>query len=102
MPIDFVVGDGRTALLSAVMYNHQDVAAFLVEAGADVNLADSNNATPLFHAAGKCDVVELVRELLDSGADPGPATKGNTTAVEMAGIMGCADNEAAIRAALGG
>ena len=79
-----------------------EVAAFLVEAGADVNLADTNNATPLFHAAGKCDAVSLVRELLAAGADPAPATRGGTTAVEMAGIMGCGDNEAAIKASLGG
>jgi len=102
VPIDFAVDDGRTALLSAVMYGHIDVATFLVKAGADVNLADSNNATPLFHAAGKCDAVELVRALLAAGADPAPATKGNTTAVEMAGIMGCAGNETAIKSALGG
>jgi len=102
VPIDFAVEDGRTALLSAVIFDHVDIATFLLKMGADVNLADSNNATPLFHAAGKCDAVELVRALLAAGADPTPATKGNTTAVEMAGIMGCADNEAAIRSALGG
>jgi hypothetical protein len=99
-PIDFAV-DGRTALLSAIMYRHIDLAGFLVEAGADVNLADSNNATPLFHAAGICDATELVRALIEAGADPAPATRGNTTAVEMAGVMGCTDNEAIIRAALG-
>lgn len=101
-PIDFAVDDGRTALLSAIMYGHLEVAAFLVEAGADVNLADANNATPLFHAAGKCDAVALVRELLAAGADPDPATRGGTTAVEMAGIMRCGGNEAAIKASLGG
>jgi hypothetical protein len=101
VPIDFAVNDGRTALLSAIMYSHLDLAGFLVEAGADVNLADSNNATPLFHAAGNCGASELVRTLIEAGADPTPATRGNTTAAEMAGIMGCADNEALIRAALG-
>jgi ankyrin repeat protein len=85
--------------VSAIAYRHLDLASFLVEAGANVNLADSNNATPLFHAAGICDAVELVRALLAAGADPTPATHGNVTAAEMAGVMGCADNEAAIRAA---
>ena len=99
-PIDFAV-DGRTVLLSAIMYRHVDLAGFLVEAGADVNLADSNNATPLFHAAGNCGATELVRTLIEAGADPVPATRGNTTAVEMAGVMGCTDNEAIIRGALG-
>jgi hypothetical protein len=99
VPIDFVTNDGRSALVSAIAYRHLDLASFLVEAGANVNLADSNNATPLFHAAGICDAVELVRALLAAGADPTPATHGNMTAAEMAGVMGCADNEAAIRAA---
>jgi hypothetical protein len=101
VPIDFAVEDGRTALLSAVIFDHADVATFLLKMGADVNIADSNNATPLFHAAGKCGEVELVRALLAAGADPTPATRGGTTAVEMAGIMGCSGNEAAIRAVLG-
>ena len=101
VPIDFAVSDGRTALLSAIMYDHLDLATLLVDWGADVNLADSNNATPLFHAAESCGATSLVRTLIEAGADPTPSTHGNTTAVEMAGIMGCADNEALIRAALG-
>jgi ankyrin repeat protein len=84
------------------MYGHLELAKLLVDSGADVNLADGNNATPLFHAAGNCEATEFVRVLIEAGADPTPATRGNTTAVEMAGIMGCADNEALIRAALGG
>lgn len=102
VPIDFVVDDGRTALLSAIMYGRLDLATLLIDSGADVNLADGNNATPLFHAASNCGATDLVRALIAAGADPTPATHGNTTAVEMAGIMGCTDNEALIRAALGG
>ena len=100
-PIDFVVKDGRTALTSAVMYRHIDLALYLVEAGADVNIADSNNATPLFHAAGNCEATELVRVLIDAGADPTPATRGNTTALQMAGVMSCAVIQEIIQAAVG-
>jgi hypothetical protein len=98
-PIDFTVNDGRTALSSAIMYRHVDLALYLVEAGADVNIADGNNATPLFHAAGNCDASELVRALIAAGADPTPATRGNTTAAEMAGIMSCTENQEIIEAA---
>lgn len=101
-PIDFVTPDGRTALVSALMYGRFDLARFLVEAGADVNIADANNATPLFYAATNCNATDLVRALLDAGADPTQATAGGTTALQMAGAMGCADNEALIRSALGG
>ena len=85
--------------MSAIRSGHVDLALFLIEAGADVNIADCNNATPLFHAAGDCQATELVRALLVAGADPTPATRGDTTALQMAGYMGCADNEEIIRAA---
>jgi hypothetical protein len=94
--IDFTTDDGRTALSSAVMFGQPELALVLIEAGADVNIADGNNATPLFHAAGKCDQFEVVEALLAAGADPTPKTRGGTTAAQMAGIMGCAENEAAI------
>ncbi|MEJ2189566.1 MAG: ankyrin repeat domain-containing protein [Acidobacteriota bacterium] len=100
-PIDYATADGRTALLSALMYGRFDLARFLVDAGADVNIADSNNATPLFHAASNCTATDLVKALLAAGADPTQATRGKTTAAEMAAAMGCTDNEAAIRAAPG-
>lgn len=90
----------RTALVSAIMYRHLALAAFLIEAGADVNLADSNNATPLFHAAGNCDAAEVVRALVDAGADPSPATAGGMTALQMAEVMSCPDNATIIQAAI--
>jgi len=43
----------------------------------------------------------VVRALLAAGADPSPATRGGTTAAQMAGIMSCTDNDAAINAAVG-
>lgn len=99
-PIDTTTNDGRTALASSVMYGRNEIALFLIGAGADVNIADGNNCTPLTHAAGKCDAVELVRALLAAGADPTPATAGGVTAAQMAGIMNCTENEAAIKAAI--
>jgi len=99
VPIDAVDRDS-TALVSATMFGHIDVALFLVEAGADVNLADSNNATPLFHAAGKCEATELVRALIKAGADTTPATRGGTTAHQMAGYMTCTENQKIIEAAI--
>ena len=100
-PIDSQTDDGRTALSSAIQFGHPEIALFLIEAGADVNIADGNNATPLFHAAGKCDQTEVLRALLAAGADPSPASRGGVTAAQMAGIMSCADNQAVITAAIG-
>ena len=101
-PIDTDVDGGRTALGSAIMYRHLDVAMYLIEAGADVNIADANNATPLFHAAGNCEAAEVVQALIDAGADPTPATRGDTTALQMAEIMSCTENQKIIQGALDG
>lgn len=99
VPVDFE-DQQRTALVSAIMYRHLDLAEFLIEVGANVNLADSNNATPLFHAAGNCDAADVVRALVDAGADPSPATAGGMTAAQMAEVMSCSDNAAIIQAAM--
>lgn len=53
--IDHVNNLGWTALLEAIILGdgglrHTDVVRLLVEAGADINLADSNGVTPLEHA----------------------------------------------------
>ena len=53
--IDHVNRLGWTALLEAIILGdggqrHTEVVRLLVQAGADVNLADSNGVTPLAHA----------------------------------------------------
>ena len=49
---------GWTALLEAIILGnggprHTEVVRLLVDAGADVNLADSAGGTPLVHARGR-------------------------------------------------
>ena len=58
---------GWTALLEAIILGdggprHTEVARLLVEAGADVNLADSNGITPLAHASqrGYLQIAEIL------------------------------------------
>ena len=55
VPVDHVNNLGWTALLEAIILGdggprHTEVVRLLVNAGADVNLADSNRVTPLAHA----------------------------------------------------
>ncbi|UOY94580.1 ankyrin repeat domain-containing protein [Ectobacillus sp. JY-23] len=63
---------GWTALLEAIILNdggtnQQQTIQLLIEHGADVNIADKHNVTPLQHARGK-GFKEIERILLQAGA----------------------------------
>ena len=65
--IDHINNLGWTALLEAIILGdggprHTEVVRLLVEAGADVNLADSNGITPLAHARqrGYQQIIEIL------------------------------------------
>ena len=70
--VDHVNRPGLTALLEAIMFGdggprHTAVVRLLVEAGADVNLADGNGVTPLAHAEQR-GYDEIAQILRDAGA----------------------------------
>jgi ankyrin repeat protein len=79
--------DGTSALLVATANGHFDVARYLLDHGADPNLADESGLAPLYAAVDaewaplgwapnpitgqeKTTHLELMRVLLDKGADP--------------------------------
>ena len=86
--IDRVSGDGTSPLQIAVMNGHFDLALRLVERGADPGVATDAGATPLFaalnlqwaprarypqpraHDQQQTTYLDLMRALLDAGADP--------------------------------
>ena len=70
--IDHVNNLGWTALLEAVILGdggrtYVDIVKLLIEAGADVNLADAENVTPLMHARSR-NYVEIADLLRQAGA----------------------------------
>jgi uncharacterized protein len=83
--------DGVTALIMALLNYNWDAARFLIEAGADVNLWDFYGQTPLYVAVDmntmplgrrielptmdRASGEELVRLLLDRGANPNAQLK---------------------------
>ena len=89
--------DGTAPLMIALVNGHYDLAALLVEKGADVNLADAAGRTPLYQAvdmhrlefmagrptpkwSDKLDSLDLVKILLERGADPNvPLKKAQPT-----------------------
>ena len=59
--------NGNTALMSACFFNELEMAALLMERGADVNLKNNAGKTALFEAAEHS--LELVKRLVARGAD---------------------------------
>jgi len=79
--------DGNTALLRAV--NNSDTIEIkrLVEAGADVNAANSSGVTPLMNAGGMGNK-EAVELLISKGANVNHRTPGNYTPLMQAALVG--------------
>jgi len=76
--------DNYTPLHFAAFYASQpNVAALLIEKGADVNAKDNYGRTPLYVAAWKGQV-NFVTLLLKKGADPGIATNEGKTPLRIA------------------
>jgi len=63
--------EGMTPLACAVVQQHADTVAFLLEHGADPNIPNHNGLTPLEHACGrdKSVALPLVKLLLARGAE---------------------------------
>jgi ankyrin repeat protein len=59
---------GETLLQCAALNNHMQIVQFLVKSGADVNLADNDNDTPLHKAARRANI-EIVEYLIKHGAN---------------------------------
>jgi ankyrin repeat protein len=72
---------------SATASNNTDIAKILLEAGANVNVAQVSGLTPL-HSAAHHGNIELIILLLEAGADVSATTDDGKTAAEMASVAG--------------
>jgi ankyrin repeat protein len=95
--------DGVTVLMHAMGNRNLSAVAMLLEKGAKVNARDSQGRTPLMYAVeravhdpirlygqpdrseeAKARYLELIRYLLDKGADPALKDKNGATALSLA------------------
>ena len=85
-----LTGNGGTPLMVAAKHGYKEIVELLVEAKADVNIADGDGDTALILAAenGYTDIVEL---LVGAGADVNKADKIGLTALMYAVQDGHAD-----------
>ncbi len=72
---------GSSPLTTAAMMNRKEIARLLVEAGADLNQANSDGSTALHTAAFFCRT-EIVKLLLENDADKSIRNNSNATALE--------------------
>jgi ankyrin len=89
--VNKLTGDGSSAMLVAIQNGHYDVARFLLEHGADPNLANEKGWNPLYLAVKHRNIetgtipvpnanqaLDFIKMLLDRGADTNLRLKANT------------------------
>eukprot|EP00775_Hariotina_reticulata_P012828 gene12828-12956_t len=69
-----VYKDGKCPLHLAALYGHEDIAAWLLGEGADVDALDQGSHTPL-HLAAKYGHTNLIQLLVNQGAEVNAANK---------------------------
>lgn len=82
--VDGRAGDGQTALCIAASEGYRTLTAALVEAGADLNLPNSQTSFTPLHSAVHAGHKEVVRVLVAAGADLSATNRRKKTALQLA------------------
>lgn len=82
---DLIAPDGFPLLALAVFFGQREAVEYLLDKGADVNLAAKNamRVAPVHAAAARRDV-EVMRMLLERGADPNARQQNDWTPLDAA------------------
>lgn len=73
--VNYINKEGETCLNFAVKKGRQEMVEFLINHGAEVNIVNSTDKETALHQAARASQVDIVRTLLENGADP--SLKGN-------------------------
>ncbi|MCP2262948.1 ankyrin repeat domain-containing protein [Promicromonospora thailandica] len=84
LPVDLADEAGNTLLMLAAYHGHAALTAGLAERGADVNRLNGRHQSPLAGAVFK-DSADVVRALLEHGADPEAGTPSARATAQMFG-----------------
>ena len=76
--------NGRTALLLACIYRQQETAQVLIESGSNPNIADNHGCGSLYAAVFTGCRKNIIRALIDHGADVNATNKDKFTAIMIA------------------
>lgn len=87
VPVDLTDASGNTLVMLAAYHGHAPTVGLLAARGADVDRLNDRGQSPLAGAVFK-DEQDVVRTLLDAGADP---DAGSPTARETAAMFGRPD-----------
>ena len=81
--------DGYPALGLAIFFQQPEIAHLLIDGGADVNAAARNpqKVAPM-HAAAATANRDMIRRLLEKGADPNAKQQAGFAAIHTAGLHG--------------
>lgn len=86
-PIDWQNQIGMTSLHYASVAGNTDIATLFIESKANINIASNAGNTPLILAA-RYNRMDIVRALIDAGADITIRDRQNLTAVKRAKAKG--------------
>lgn len=86
---NFFEGDSNyTPLMQALWNKHEDLAIFLMDSGADINLANKNFGSTPLHIACARGLPKAVQTLLDKGANAKATNKQGKLPIEDARVAG--------------
>ena len=84
LPVELADEADNTLLMLAAYHGHAALTAGLADRGADVNRLNGNNQAPLAGAVFK-DEADVIRVLVEHGADPDAGTPSARATAQMFG-----------------